>query len=92
MTSARDPIVTSARIVTPEEAATSPGELLMMKIALGVAQMRGAPLYIVQFAGPEHFDALGQAILEALSGGGEGVSSPPPQTQPVPRPQRRRSA
>ena len=50
MTSARDPIVTSARIVTPEEAATSSSELAMMKIALRVAQARGAPLHIVQFA------------------------------------------
>ena len=45
----QDEIVAAARIVTPEQAATSHEELLLMHIALGVARISGAPAHVVKF-------------------------------------------
>lgn len=50
MTAALDPIIASARIVAPEEAAITSEELALMRIFLGVARLAGTPLHIVQFA------------------------------------------
>ncbi len=46
----RDPLITSARIVTPEEAALDSAELATMKIMLAVARRAGKPLNFVQFS------------------------------------------
>jgi hypothetical protein len=49
MTVYADLLVTSARIVAPEEAAANPSELAMMRLMLTVARMAGAPFHIVKF-------------------------------------------
>ena len=46
-----DEIVGSARIVTPEEAAVSREEMLLMRISLHVARLAGVPAHVVQFPG-----------------------------------------
>ncbi len=49
MTALIDPLVASARIVAPEEAALNGSELVLMKISLRLARMAGVPLRVVQF-------------------------------------------
>lgn len=44
-------IVATARIVTPEEAAISREEMLLMRISLEAARLAGVPAHIVQFPG-----------------------------------------